>query len=61
MSRNLTLDTWLHQGEWSFRVKICPKARSPKVTHPPSFWIDLWKIGYGRILSLSDHGPYAEQ
>ncbi len=22
------------------------------------FLIDLWKIGYGQILSFSDHGPY---
>ncbi len=34
--------TWLlpmRQEGWSLRVKICPKARSPKVTRPPSKYL----------------------
>ena len=55
---------------WSLRVKICPKARSPKVTCPPgkylhecvkwqsyNFLFDLRKIDCGQILTLSDYPP----
>ncbi len=33
------------EGGWSFRVKICPKACSPKVTRPPSKYIHgRWSV-----------------
>ncbi len=45
------------KGGWSFRVKICPNARSPKVTHPPSKYLHgrcniCGKLAMGRFWAL---------
>ncbi len=35
-----------NKGGWSFRVKICPKARSAKVTHPFNIYMVDVKYKY---------------